>query len=717
MSEMLWPIPLCGFIALVFAFFKSKKINDSDAGSDKMQEIALAIKEGAMAFLAREYKMLSIFVIAVAICLALSHFDRPILMLQATAFIMGAFCSGLSGFFGMKVATSANVRTTAAARTSLPGALNIAFAGGSVMGMCVVGLGILGLSLLFMLYQSIPSLSGMNQIEDVLLILSGFSMGASSIALFARVGGGIYTKAADVGADLVGKVEAGIPEDDPRNPAVIADNVGDNVGDVAGMGADLFESYVGAIISSMIIGATLSLVNMQNGAIDNLEKTLIFVHLPLILAAIGIIASILGTFWVKTSDNGNPQVALNMGTYSAGFFMLAGSALAIHLYLPEWYYMPGSSVIFNKWGLFGAMSSGLLAGAGIGFITEYYCAKNRPPVNEIVNACSTGAATTIISGLGIGMRSTAMPIILIGAAIIIANQVGGFYGIAIAALGMLSTTGIQLAVDAYGPIADNAGGIAEMSSLPPEVRERTDSLDAVGNTTAAIGKGFAIGSAALTALALFSAYQTQLGIALGRGASSIMIDLSQPQVMVGLFIGAMLPFLFSSMAMKAVGIAAFDMIKEVRRQFKEIPGLMEGKARADYAACVDISTKAALREMVNPGLLAILVPVFAGLADRNGLVLGGVLAGSTVSGVLLAIFMSNAGGAWDNAKKQIEEEPRHPEHNKGKGSVRHAAAVTGDTVGDPFKDTAGPSLNILIKLMSVVALVIAPLIARYGLDI
>lgn len=717
MDTYLYLTPLVGVMALFFAWLKSKAITAQDPGNEKMQEIAQAIREGAMAFLKREYKLLFIFVIAIAIALMLSQIAKPIFMLQALSFMVGALCSALSGFFGMKVATKANVRTTQAATQSLAKALNIAFSGGTVMGMSVVGLGIVGLSSLFIFYRLIPSLSSDHNISDVLMILSGFSMGASSIALFARVGGGIYTKAADVGADLVGKIEAGIPEDDPRNPAVIADNVGDNVGDVAGMGADLFESYVGAIISSMIIGAATTSVSLLDGGLQQLENTLVFVYLPLILAAAGIIASMLGTLWVRTTESGNPQVALNMGTYLAGIIMLIGSAMIIHLLVPEYFFIPGGNVLYQKWGLFGSMAFGLIAGIGVGFITEYYCAKHKPPVNEIVAATSTGAATTIISGIAIGMRSSAIPIILIAIAIMMAYQFGGLYGIAISALGMLSTTGIQLAVDAYGPIADNAGGIAEMAGLDPSVRERTDSLDAVGNTTAAIGKGFAIGSAALTAFALFSAYQTELSSALGKASAQIVIDVSRPQVMVGLFIGAMLPFLFSSLAMKAVGNAAFDMIQEVRRQFKEIPGLIEGKAKADHARCVDISTQAALREMLSPGLLAVMVPVIAGLLDRNGLILGGVLAGSTVSGVLLAIFMSNAGGAWDNAKKQIEEEEKDQAKGLGKGSLRHTAAVTGDTVGDPFKDTAGPSLNILIKLMSVVALVMAPVIARYGLDI
>lgn len=708
MSNLEWVVyaaPCIGLVALIFASLKSAQIRAKESGDARMTEISNAIAEGAMAFLRKEYRILTVFVVAVSVLLLLSQISKPVLMLQAFSFAAGAFCSALSGFFGMRVATAANVRTAHAAKSSLGAALSVAFSGGAVMGMCVVGLGVLGLGGLFAIYSNIPSLAGQSGLEDVLTILSGFSMGASSIALFARVGGGIYTKAADVGADLVGKVEKGIPEDDPRNPAVIADLVGDNVGDVAGMGADLFESYVGAIVSSMIIGATLTILG---------ESTMVFVWLPLALASVGILASIAGTFFVRVTEDGNPQAALNLGTNFAAALMVAASAFVIYNFCPPEFSAMGTD--YGRWGLFGAIVFGLAAGVAVGFVTEYYCAKHKAPVNEIVQASSTGAATTIIGGLSVGMRSTAIPIIFICVAIIAAHLLAGLYGIALAALGMLSTTGIQLAVDAYGPIADNAGGIAEMSGLPPEVRGRTDNLDAVGNTTAAIGKGFAIGSAALTALALFSAYQTQLAAALGKQASDIVIDVSDPRVMVGLFLGAMLPFLFSALAMKAVGKAAFDMIAEVRRQFKEMPGLMDGTARADYARCVEISTGAAVREMVFPGLLAIVVPVLAGFADRSGLLLGGLLAGATVTGVLMAIFMSNAGGSWDNAKKQIEEEPKDPANNTGKGSARHAAAVTGDTVGDPFKDTAGPSLNILIKLMSVVALVIAPLIARYGMN-
>ena len=668
-----------GIISLLFAYSKSLWINKQDIGSEKTKEIGEAIRVGSMAFLRREYRILILFVIGIAILLFI--INKGSAKLTAVSFIIGAFCSGLAGFFGMRVATAANTRTTTAAINGLSQALNIAFSGGSVMGLSVVGLGLIGLSSLLLIFshQFGGTLSDLK--TTVLPIVGGFAMGASSIALFARVGGGIYTKAADVGADLVGKVEAGIPEDDPRNPATIADNVGDNVGDVAGMGADLFESYIGSILGAMILGA----------AVNSIE----LVGLPLLLAAQGIIISILGTFFVRTKEGGNPQLALNTGTFGAGLLMLICSYPLVMYFGPEGGFTQGGKHYSNI-GIFWSVVMGLITGIAIGLATEYYTGTGKKPVNNIALASKTGSATNIIAGLGVGMKSTTLPILFLSITIISSYHLAGLFGIAVAAIGMLATTGIQLAVDAYGPIADNAGGIAEMSNLPPEVRQRTDNLDAVGNTTAAIGKGFAIGSAALTSIALFVAFKETADIT--------KIDVTEPFVMVGLLIGGMLPFLFSSMAMRAVGESAYAMIEEVRRQFKEIPGLLAGKQKADFAKCVDISTTASLKGMVLPGLLAILTPVVIGFVF-NKTMLGGVLAGVTVTGVMMALFMSNAGGAWDNAKKTIESGVQG-----GKNSEAHKAAVTGDTVGDPFKDTAGPALNILIKLMAIVSLVIAPLI-------
>ncbi|MEX0945386.1 MAG: sodium-translocating pyrophosphatase [Balneolaceae bacterium] len=727
-NTIIYLIPLAGIVALAYTYLKSKWVSKQEVGTERMARIAKNISDGAMAFLKAEYKVLSIFVIFVAILLgvqgSLQVNSSP---LMALSFVVGALCSGLAGFIGMKVATKANVRTTQAARTSLAEGLNVAFNGGSVMGLGVVGLGVLGIGLLFVLYSN---LFGIDNIQQILTVITSFSFGASSIALFARVGGGIYTKAADVGADLVGKVEAGIPEDHPLNPATIADNVGDNVGDVAGMGADLFESYVGSIIGTMVLGAAF--LGLNGFEATNQFGGLNAVLLPLVLAGIGILTSILGTFFVKVKEGGNPQKALNTGEFVSAGVLLIASYLLINWMLPESWEFAGQTV--TAMGVFWATIFGLAAGLLIGLITEHYTGTGTKPVWSIVNQSVTGSATNIIAGIGVGMISTAIPIIIISVAIIGSYHFAGLYGIAIAAVGMLSNTGIQLAVDAYGPISDNAGGIAEMSDLPPEVRQRTDKLDAVGNTTAAIGKGFAIGSAALTALALFAAFVTSYNVA---NPESILtgIDITAPKVMAALFVGAMLPYLFSALSMQAVGRAAMSMIEEVRRQFKTIPELTaalsvmkknEGKemkdwndadratfdaadGKAEFAKCVEISTSASIREMVAPGLLAVTVPVLFGFIGGPEM-LGGLLAGVTASGVLLALFQSNAGGAWDNAKKMIEEGVEINGVHYGKGSDPHKAAVVGDTVGDPFKDTSGPSLNILIKLMAVVALVIATMI-------
>ncbi len=657
MVSLVYASVAAGILALLFALYLTQKVKRQDAGTEKMKEIARAIEEGARAFLTAEYKILVVFVAVVFVLIGIVLGS----WLTAASFILGAAFSTLAGYFGMNVATRANVRTANAARTSgMNQALSIAFSGGAVMGMCVVGLGLLGVSGIYALTANTDA-------------LFGFSLGASSIALFARVGGGIYTKAADVGADLVGKVEAGIPEDDPRNPAVIADNVGDNVGDVAGMGADLFESYVGSIVSAVTLGVVYY---GTEGAV-----------FPMALAAVGILASILGTFFVKGKENSNPHRALKAGSYSSSLIVIVASFVM-------------SQMFFGQLQAAAAIIAGLIVGLLIGLITEVYTSGDYRHVKEIAEQAETGPATAIISGIAVGMQSTALPIILICVGILVSYRACGLYGIALAAVGMLSTTGITVAVDAYGPIADNAGGIAQMSGLDDSVREITDKLDSVGNTTAAMGKGFAIGSAALTALAMFVSYAEAVNLEI--------ISILDCYVIIGLLIGAMLPFLFSALTMKSVSKAAYQMIEEVRRQFRSIPGILEGTAKPDYKSCVGISTTAALKEMLVPGLMAVVVPVLMGVL-MGPEALGGMLAGALIAGVLLAIFMSNAGGAWDNAKKYIEEG-----NGGGKGSEAHKAAVVGDTVGDPFKDTAGPSLNILIKLMTVVSLVAAQLIVMVG---
>ena len=704
-----------GVLAMVYAFWKTSWINNQDEGSDRMKQIGASIADGAMAFLKAEYRVLAIFVVIVACLLAYAASSQGDSWLVSISFLSGAIASALAGYLGMRVATKANNRTTNAAQSSLAIALNVAFTGGSVMGLSVVGLGVLGVTGLYVVYDHLELFSDP---QKLIQTITGFSLGASSIALFARVGGGIYTKAADVGADLVGKVEAGIPEDHPLNPATIADNVGDNVGDVAGMGADLFESYVGAIIGSMVLGWAIF-------------GELAYVTLPLYIAGAGIIVSIIGTFMVSVKEGGSPQKALNIGEFGSSGIMVAAMYLLINNFLPAEIIKDG--ITYTAMGVFGATVIGLIAGLGIGLITEHYTGTGTKPVKSVVDQSITGSATNIIAGLGVGMQSTFIPVIIIAVAIVFAHQSAGLYGIAMAALGMLANTGIQLAVDAYGPISDNAGGIAEMAGLPSEVRERTDKLDAVGNTTAAIGKGFAIGSAALTTLALFAAFSEIIKSKLGE--SPFIINISEPIVMAALFIGAMLPFLFSSLAMGAVGRAAMAMIEEVRRQFRDIPELKAalevlgkgdesswsdedrstyeaGLMKADHEKCIEISTQSAIKEMLLPGLLAVVTPILIGLlgnlVNMGPQALGGLLAGVTVSGVAMAIFQSNAGGAWDNAKKMIEEGTEINGQSYGKGSDVHKAAVVGDTVGDPFKDTSGPSLNILIKLMSVVSLVIAP---------
>ena len=702
MSTILYLIPALGLVGLAYMVYIALWVNKRDAGNEKMQGIAKNIADGAMAFLKAEYRVLLIYVAITAGLLAwLASTSERSDPMVAVAFIIGSVFSGLAGYIGMKIATKANVRTTEAARTSLSKALNVSFAGGSVMGLGVAGLAVFGLGSLFIwFYYMFVNGGDVNgpQMEVALEVLTGFSLGAESIALFARVGGGIYTKAADVGADLVGKVEAGIPEDDPRNPATIADNVGDNVGDVAGMGADLFGSYVATVLATMVLGREV----LSDDAMGGMAP-MVF---PMMVAGFGLLASIVGTWFVRIKEGGSVQGALNLGNWLSIAITAVGAYFIAKWILPEQMTMIKTGEIITLNGVYAAIITGLVVGALISYFTEFYTSMGKRPVTAIIEQSNTGHATNIIGGIYIGMQSTMLPIIVLAIGIVMSYAFAGIYGVAIAAAGMMATTAMQLAIDAFGAIADNAGGIAEMSALPKEVRERTDILDAVGNTTAATGKGFAIASAALTSLALFAAFMGTAGLT--------TIDISKAPVLAGLFVGGMIPFLFSSMAIKAVGNAAKSMVEEVRRQFREIPGIMDGTGKPEYDKCVAISTQAAIRQMILPGALAILTPVLFGFGLKgvfedasSAEILGGLLAGVTVSGVLLAIFQSNAGGAWDNAKKSFEKGVDIDGTTHYKGSDAHKASVTGDTVGDPFKDTSGPSMNILIKLMSIVSLIIA----------
>ena len=705
-SYVIYLVPVLGILGLLVMAFKSAWVGKQDAGDANMQELAGHIADGAMAFLKAEWKVLSIFVVITAALLAYSGTIHEVggrqihsSWLIAVAFIIGAVFSATAGYIGMKVATKANVRTTQAARTSLKKALQVSFTGGTVMGLGVAGLAVLGLGGLFITFLAVFADLGANTVRTAIEVLTGFSLGAESIALFSRVGGGIYTKAADVGADLVGKVEAGIPEDDVRNPATIADNVGDNVGDVAGMGADLFGSYVATILATMVLGQEVEFV--YKDAFGGLSPIL----LPMVISGLGIVASIVGTFFVRISDEkSSVQNALNMGNWVSIVLTVIAAYFAVTFILPAGA-ITLRSTSFTRMDVFWAIVVGTIVGAIMSFVTEYYTAMGKGPVKSIVQQSATGHATNIIGGLAVGMKSTVFPILTLAAGIVFSYYFAGLYGVAIAAAGMMATTAMQLAIDAFGPIADNAGGIAEMSQLPPEVRERTDNLDAVGNTTAATGKGFAIASAALTALALFAAFVGIAGID--------RIDIYKANVLAGLFVGGMIPFVFSALCIQAVGRAAMDMVQEVRRQFRDIPGIMEYKGKPEYEKCVAISTKASIREMMLPGAIALITPVIVGFTFGPE-VLGGLLAGVTVCGVLMGIFQNNAGGAWDNAKKSFEKGVLINGEMVYKGSEPHKASVTGDTVGDPFKDTSGPSMNILIKLMSIVSLIIAPYIYGIG---